>query len=332
MPETPSAPSTKKRSEPLVPDRFRSGCRVRPYEPADEDRVVALWNRALWADPLAATEWRTRYLADPNFRRETCQVALHGDRVVGFLLGFLDQSATSGNDTAWVVAFGVDEDVRRVGVGAALWEAFETEARSRGCASIVVGPYVPTYIAPGIDVAAYGGALAFCDAAGAVEVARPLSMKASLTARRFGSATDADERTRTGTISVRAAGPHDVLPCLELVRRTFPEWTGDVAGVIREQGGPLHRQVSLHVAMEDDRCIGFAMSRGERFGPFGVEPAARGGGIGGRLLESTLATIRTQGFHAAWFLWTSDQAARLYERHGFREVRRFSLRRKDVRA
>ena len=189
----------------------------------------------------------------------------------------------------------------------------------------MVGPYVPSYIAPGIDVDAYPEAIAFSDALGITEVARPLSMKVSLTGRRY----DADP-VPAGGIEVRAAAAHDIPPCLEFVRATFPEWSDDVAGVVREREGPLHRQASLQVAMADGRCVGFAMSRAERFGPFGVEPAARGQGIGGGLLEATLATMRKQGFHTAWFLWTGDQAARLYERHGFREARRFSLRRKAL--
>jgi GNAT superfamily N-acetyltransferase len=282
--------------------------------------LIAAWNLALWADPIDASTWRSRYLADPNFRRETCPVAVEDSEVVGFLLGFLPPH---GVRTASIVGFGVVPEARRHGVATALFRTFEATCRDSGCEAMLVGPYVPSYIAPGIDVDAYPEAIAFCDASAITEVARPLSMKASLTARSFTVPTEP-----TGGIDVRTAGPSDVLPCLEFVRAAFPEWSDDVTGVVREREGPLHRQASLQVAMAGEHCVGFAMSRAERFGPFGVEPAVRGRGVGGRLLEATLATMRRQGFHTAWFLWTSDQAARLYERHGFQKVRRFSLRRK----
>jgi hypothetical protein len=32
-----------------------------------------------------------------------------------------------------------------------------------------------------------------------------------------------------------------------------------------------------------------------------------------------------QNLHAAWFLWTEEQAARLYAQCGFQEVRRFAV-------
>jgi hypothetical protein len=36
------------------------------------------------------------------------------------------------------------------------------------------------------------------------------------------------------------------------------------------------------------------------------------------------------GYHAAWFLWTSDNAARLYAQCGFQEVRRFAVMKRSL--
>ncbi|MDQ3655231.1 MAG: GNAT family N-acetyltransferase, partial [Chloroflexota bacterium] len=82
---------------------------------------------------------------------------------------------------------------------------------------------------------------------------------------------------------------------------------------------------TMHIAEEHGRIIGYAQSRGERFGPFGVDETYRGRGIGAVLLSTTLLAMRARGFHCAWFLWTSDRAAKLYREHGFEEVRRFQL-------
>lgn len=293
-----------------------------------------VWNGTVWADPIDAEAWRGRYLIDPNFRRETCVVAERDGELAGFLLGFIDRRldpASAGSTRpCWIVCLGVTEELRRRGIGGELFRAFEREARERACTSIVVGPYVPSYIAPGVDVANYAESLGFFDAMNAVEIARPLSMKVSLTARRFPSGAFDVVPSHQGDITIREASPGDLLPCVEFVRRAFPEWIDDVSQVIQSISSSDHRHVSLHVAMRSDHCIGFALSRFERFGPFGVDPRERGKGVGRRLLDASLATMRAQGFHAAWFLWTSDRAASLYQRAGFEEVRRFSLRRKDL--
>lgn len=344
MRETRFAPNTKPPCERPVPD---SGAKptsaegsdeavsVRPYQPADERSLLSVWNTAVWADPIDAAIWRGRYLADPNFRRDTCLIAELGDRIVGFLLGFISREVgvlpNAAHQPCWIASMGVLMDARRRGLGGALFDRFELAARDQGCSSIVIGPYVPSYIAPGIDTVCYADSLGFFDAMEAVEIARPLSMKASLTARRFPDVPEDGVRLSQDDPSIRSALSQDFLPCLEFVRREFPEWSEDVSQVIRSIHGADHRAVSLHVAVEAERCIGFSLSRSERFGPFGVDPRARGRGVGARLLETTLAAMRTQGFHAAWFLWTNDRAARLYQRAGFEEVRRFSLRRKDLR-
>ena len=40
--------------------------------------------------------------------------------------------------------------------------------------------------------------------------------------------------------------------------------------------------------------------------------------------------MRAQGFHSAWFLWTSDRTAKLYGQHGFAEVRRFVMMSQEI--
>jgi N-acetylglutamate synthase-like GNAT family acetyltransferase len=82
---------------------------------------------------------------------------------------------------------------------------------------------------------------------------------------------------------------------------------------------------TLHVALHNGEVIGFALTNSERFGPFGVNEAYRGQGVGAVLLSRALCAMRARNIHTAYFLWTSDQTARLYARHGFEIVRRFTM-------
>jgi mycothiol synthase len=306
---------------------------IRPYRAGDEASLLACWTAAVWADPIDALAWRGRYLLDPNFAPETTPVAVGratGD-VVGFVHGYADRSPAGPGGDAWVVAFGVREDRRREGIGTALTAAFEGAVRDAGATRVLYGPYIPSYLTPGIDVDAYAGAVAFLNAIGADEGGRPLSMKANLTNYRAEPSVGAREAALAAEgISVRRTEASDILPLLAFLEGHFPHWKPDALGVMRDLFGADPRGVTLHIAEENGEIIGYAQTRAERFGPFGVNEAYRGRGVGAVLLSQALRAMRAQGFHSAWFLWTSDRTAKLYGQHGFEEVRRFAMMTKRI--
>jgi GNAT superfamily N-acetyltransferase len=59
-------------------------------------------------------------------------VAVRGEDVVGYVFGISHDSLSTNGPIAWVSELMVREDFRRLGVGAALMDAFETWARERG--------------------------------------------------------------------------------------------------------------------------------------------------------------------------------------------------------
>jgi GNAT superfamily N-acetyltransferase len=301
---------------------------IRPYRATDEAGLLACWNAAVWADPIDALTWRGRYLLDPNFAPDTTPVAVDpasGD-VVGFVHGYVDRSPAGPGADAWVVAFGVREDRRRSGIGTALMMTFEEAIRAAGAGRALYGPYIPSYLTPGIDVDAYADGVAFLTAIGVEAGGRPLSMKANLTNYRPEPTVGEREASLAGEgIAIRRAEPADILPLIAFQETHFPHWKPDAIGVMRDLFGGDPRGVTLHVATDDGEIIGYAQTRAERFGPFGVNEAYRGRGVGAVLLSRALRAMRAQGFHSAWFLWTSDRTARLYHQHGFEEVRRFVM-------
>lgn len=310
---------------------------IRPYLANDEPHLIRLWNRAMWADPIDTAIWRTRYLLDPNFDARECLVAFDPGTYepVGFVLGMTMKSGDArlpGPPDAWIVGFGVDERHRRQGIGTALFEGLERTWFEAGMSRITVGPYVPGYVAPGIDEAAYPEAIQFLRAWGAETTKRPLSMKVSLTGYRPApTVPDLASSLESAGIHVRQVEPADILPLLQFLYRHFAHWRADAASVLADLYGSDPRAVTMHVTVEQGQIIGYAQSRNERFGPFGVNETYRGRGVGAVLLSATLLAMRARGFHCAWFLWTSDRAAKLYREHGFEEVRRFALMAKTLR-
>lgn len=303
-------------------DRYR----IRPYEATDEAGVLAAWNRAMWADSLDAFRWRSTYLLDPNFTPEECPVAEDTEtgEIVGFALGFTDTHG--GSADAWIVGFGMVPEHRRKGIGTALIERLKEMWRERGVPIVHVGPYIPSYLTPGVDVSAYADGIAFLKTVGAVEGGRPVSMKANLTNYRVrDSVTPLREKLAAEGIAFRAASAEDILPLLQFMQEHFAHWVPDarraLQGIVRGDAA----STTLQVATDNGEIIGYAQTDRERFGPFGVNEAYRGRGIGGVLLSRTLVAMRAQGYHSAWFLWTSDRTAKLYGEHGFEEVRRFQM-------
>lgn len=300
---------------------------IRPYAADDETQVLSVWNEAMWADPIDATTWRSRYLLDQNFSPDSCLVAVAAaaGSVEGFVLGMTDTNASPSND-AWVIGFGVRESRRREGIGAALMATLEATWRPAGVGTIHYGPYIPSYVAPGIDVAAYADAVLFLNAIGARELGRPVSMKASLTGYRRHEDIDRLRSKHTDSgILVRPAEPVDIVPLLEFLKRHFPHWRNDAISVLRDLFAGDPQSVTMLVAEANGVIIGYAQTRNERFGPFGVNEEYRGQGVGAVLLSETLVVMRAHGFHSAWFLWTSDRTARLYQQHGFEQARRFAM-------
>ncbi len=301
---------------------------IRPYRAGDEPGLLETWNASMWADPIDAVTWRGRYLLDPNFAPETTPVAVDPatGEIVGFVHGYTDRSPAGPGTDAWIVGFGVRESHRRQGIGTALMHAFEAHVSPIGVTKVLYGPYIPSYVTPGIDVNAYADAVAFLGAIGVDEGARPLSMKANLTSYRAEASAETRERDRASEgITIRRAEPRDIVPLLAFLEEHFPHWKPDAIGVMRDLFGGDPRTVTLHVAEDHGTIIGYAQTRAERFGPFGVNEAYRGRGVGAVLLSRTLRAMRAEGYHSAWFLWTSDRTAKLYREHGFEEVRRFVM-------
>ena len=311
---------------------------IRPYGPGDEAALVRVWNRAMWCDPIALETWRAKILLDPNFAPETCLVAAVDEVPVGFALALTRQVPffNEGLDPtlAWISAFGVDPDVQRQGIGGELLDRTLGQLRDLGRSRVLLGPYVPNYVIPGVDVSAYASGLSFFERRGFSVLSRPLSMRALLTGYRVPeSVGTAYARVEAHGITVRPATSADIVPVLQFVRDHFHwDWHREATGVFQElfagMGDP--RQVGLYVAEKDGQILGYAQHRGERFGPFGVREDRRSQGIGRVLLAEMLLAMRSKNYHAAWFLWTSDQAARLYAQCGFEEVRRFALMAKDL--
>ncbi len=304
---------------------------IRIYKPGDEAALLRVWNEALWADPISAATWRAKVLLDPNFDPDGCVIAEQDAEVVGFLLSIVRRVPFFGDgyesDRSWITAFGVRTDFQHQGIGSSLLDAALCRLRGLGRKTVEISPYVPNYFTPGVDVAAYRPGIDFLTRREFEVVARPISMRADLTGFRtpLAVAERAAVLARDG-IEVRPVTARDITPVMGFIKCHFTwDWRREAASVLNDLYNGDPRFGGMLIARRGDEILGYAQHRGERFGPFGVRPDLRSQGIGRVLLAATLREMLTKNLHAAWFLWTDEQAARLYAQCGFREVRRFAV-------
>ncbi len=308
---------------------------IRSYEPWDICEVVALLNRNLTADPLTIEAFQRKVLLDQNYDPRGSLVAYCEDTIVGYALGMVRrfplEDAAPDFDRSWISLFAIDEDYRQMGIGTRLANRLEEYFKERGCKVTIISGYAPNYFMPGVDPVAYPEALEFFKSVGFSELYRPLSMDADLLQLTTPDwVFDKQEDLVDAGVVFEPYNPGLILPLLDFMKAEFPgDWQRFLRDAMTRITTGEYHPTNLWIAHVDGRVLGFAMHDNNcRFGPFGVAANERGRGLGVVLLLSVLYSMKAKGLHNAWFLWTDETAARVYDVGGFKESRRFAYMRK----
>ena len=132
-------------------------------------------------------------------------------------------------------------------------------------------------------------------------------------------------------ITIRPVEPVDIPGIFPFIQQHFGwDWVRFSQEYLLALYGKGAEQIVFLVALKNDKIIGYCQQRGERFGPFGVAPVMRNKGIGRVLLFRCLEEMASRSFHCAWFLWTSEEAARVYTLAGFKKARQFAVMEKTL--
>jgi ribosomal protein S18 acetylase RimI-like enzyme len=305
---------------------------IRPYEGADEAGLLRVWAQTMTRDRVDEAIFRTKVLLDPNFRPENLPVAVEDGQIVGFVLALTRRVPLYLQglepDKSWITAFGVLLEYQRRGIGSALLEHTLDKLRAEGRQTVEISPYVPNYFAPGVDVA-YSGTLEFLQGKfGFTVQERATSMGIDLTGFRIPAEIVelAARREREDGLTINAVTGADLPDLMPFISDNFGwDWFRHLQEYLVEYFGDSSRQVCFLVAHLRGRVVGFCGQRRERFGPFGVDPSVRNLGIGRLLLFRCLAEMSARHFYYAYFMWTGEDAARLYSFAGFRKRREFAI-------
>jgi ribosomal protein S18 acetylase RimI-like enzyme len=302
---------------------------IRPYRGSDEGAFLDLWNATMTRDPIDAAYFHTHILLDLNFRPEGLLVAAVGAYAAGFVLSIARQTPLYLQglepERGWITAFGVHPAYRRQRIATQL---FDQVLAYLDRPQVLISPYTPNYIIPGVDISAYPEALAFLETTGWETVSKPISMQADLAGFQIpDEILKQEERLgRDNNITIQPVQASDLPDLLAFIGAHFGwDWVRFAQEYLLDLFGPGSDEICFLVARQGEGVVGYCQQRRERFGPFGVHPELRGLGIGRVLLFRCLAAMRMKGFHCAWFLWTGPNAARLYTLASFRTVRQFAV-------
>lgn len=199
-------------------------------------------------------------------------------------------SVAERDGTAVVLLLAVEPSVEGQGLGRGLLDAACRWGWDRGASSVVVGGLPPYYLWPGIDVR-FTRMLALAESAGFRETGAALNLSCPTTYR---------QAAPEGVTVRRVLEAPDRDGVLAFSERHFAPWVPEVARGV-EHG-------CCHVAVDDASgdVLGLAahsVNRAGWFGPTGVDPAARGRGVGAALLSACCRDLQIAEFRDCEISW-----------------------------
>jgi len=297
---------------------------IRQLADSDIEMALALWNRSAKFDPMTPELFEEKVFDDPDFRREWALVAEEQNRVVGFIMclsrNFYDDKV------GFVKLLAVDPARHRSGIGTQLLQRVESALWHAGVSHIRVLDSNPNYLQPGLDPR-YTEAVIFFEHHGYKRFAETMNLEVDLTSRDINTTT-IEEQLRAKGIEIRRAIMGDRDDLRRLLERHWQAWIPEVDRTL------LNYPISLHVAVQQNRVIGFSAYDSNNFntgwfGPMGTDPALQGKGIGGVLLLRCLQDIKNQGHRFAVIPWVGPY--RFYSHYaGARISRVFWRYKKEV--
>jgi ribosomal protein S18 acetylase RimI-like enzyme len=299
------------------------------FLPAALEPLLALWQEAMPGDAPDAARFRDIVLLNPAFRPAGLSLLWRGTRLIGFGYAIAEPpAAPTGTPRGWVAGLGVAPGERGAGHGTRLLRSSLRFLADSGCSAAELGGNGERYLLPGLDPVAYPAFRGLIQRAGFSRTGSTEAMECDLRQAKLDPGAMADEQYH-----YQHPGDGDIPELLSLVAEFSMSWTGLVRGYLARS----HDGANLWVARGQNGIAGFAGAdlfpgcRG-RFGPIGVTPAARGHGVGNRLLRLSLASMAERGRRSAWFLWGPAGTAgrRMYASAGFRVSRQFEFFRRDL--
>lgn len=298
--------------------------------------LLECWNSTLTHDVISKKRFQDLYLYDENFSNELLMLAINNDKVIGFIFGIKRKVSyyTKGLEPnrGWIINMSVINEYQNNGIGQMLYDRLIETFKKEGVNRVTLGAFSPNYIAPGVDVN-YDKGVKFFVKNGYPNAVNAVSMFRTLHDFTLDSAMeDRIKVLQEQGIFIKEYSEKYFSKLFSFLEEEFePGWKRNV--IMALQKNEAENTVLICVDKNDD-VIGYCMRKidgnPERFGPIGVSEKLRSKGLGGVLFDYMMYSMKKDGLHLAYFLWTSGDAIRFYERHGMKEYRKYFVMSKEI--
>lgn len=297
--------------------------KIRTFVGTDIPQILEIWNRAMPKTPLNRRGFVKNFLLDHNFNDRGFFVAEEAGEILGYIYALVrvypaDVGGDMNENLGYINAIGLkyERDILG-GLGETLIQKAEDYIRSFGNREIHMSHYTPNYIYQGIETGLTPYLELFARA-GYREAARNQSIAIDLLAYQYPDSIRQlkAQREAEGFLFTDMKDEY-ILP---LFRYAQPGWNHRFRRLLNETMD--YEKFSLIVY--EDRVIGVNVfgdpySCEERFGPFSVDAAFRGKGLGQILLHECLSKMKERGLQRAWAQSTpiATAATHIYAKAGF---------------
>ena len=297
---------------------------VRTVRSADLPVLFEIYTAAFPFEYVPEKRFLRTFFLEPNFDPASVFVAEAAGDVQGFVIAPVQRVPLLAGfpvhtETGYVSALAVRPGASVPAVGGLLLDTAETYLRRKGVRRISTG-YAPYYIHQGVETDR-------CPEYAELYRSRGYRGGESYAMRCDLSRYTPDPQTEAKRKALEAdgfyIGPLQEKYLFSLLDPAAPfssvGWSYEFSTRVRDCD--FER---IRICAKDGKVVaccvfGDSESDGERFGPFGTDPAVQGRGIGSVLLNDCLSEMKKRGLRSAWLQWgpTEGPAHHLYRKHGF---------------
>jgi ribosomal protein S18 acetylase RimI-like enzyme len=281
------------------------------------NKILEIWNHYYVYDPTSRFQLERKFFK--NKFLEPIGPLVYGD-AYSLMCKKSNLENVHQNRNAWIMsmAYTQKKDLSD------LLESQIRNAKAAGITKLSYSNFIPGYFFPGIDDEKYPEIKNILVDKGFNVESEALAMEAKIGEIKY-------EETKNNKVNINNLQIEDIKEFLNFVKQNFPyDCYLRVSGVVEK--GDIEQ---ISVAKVQNNIVGYSMyasgegkfefAPGERFGCFEVLEGYRSLGIGSGLLVKTLINMKGNGIRHAYFLWTSERAAHLYQKYGFKVTRKFKI-------